>query len=640
MRFLPLFFPLLLLATAEGASITHRLGSYTTHEARRHAPSGWSKRGGLNKRATIPVRINLKQGNLNQAEKLLMAVSHPDSPNYGQHYSAKEVADLFAPSRESIDAVKDWLISAGLHPHRLQYSHPKGAVLVDMAIEEIEDLLQTEYDIYEHESGQPHVACDSYSVPQAIQNHIDFITPTVHFDAKVAKRDDSDQPFKAFNIGDLKISFITPKIQFANLLDIFKQQAVKNCDKQTTPACLQALYGYGKYQQRASMENSLGIVEYTPQSYLPTDLDLFSNMFSNETKGYRPDLVSIDGGVLINTTSPANLVESSLDLQYAISIVYPTNTTLYQVGDPVKRASFNNFLGGLDATYCEALDPVHDAVYSPPSCGSAKPTNVISTSYSYNEADLTLAYEQRQCMEYMKLGMQGVTVIFSSGDYGVAGSAGVCIDPATGNRTVNGTRFNPSFPSTCPYVTSIGATQVNNGSSVYEPESACQQHAFSGGGFSNRFPIPDYQKQAVGDYFAKYTPPYTAAQYNNSGATRGYPDISANGANYVVAVAGKFGMVAGTSASAPVVASILTLINDARLAAGQPTIGFINPFIYAHPEMFNDITSGGNQGCGTPGFTAVPGWDPVTGLGTPNFPKMLDKFMGGKDVTLGLSLSL
>lgn len=95
--------------------------------------------------------------------------------------------------------------------------------------------------------------------------------------------------------------------------------------------------------------------------------------------------------------------------------------------------------------------------------------------------------------------------------------------------------------------------------------------------------------------------------------TRGFPDISANGVNYVVAVDGVFSLVYGTSASAPVVGAIFTLINAERINAGKAPIGFVNPVLYANPGVLNDITSGGNQGCGTAGFTAVEGWDPVTG---------------------------
>jgi len=67
----------------------------------------------------------------------------------------------------------------------------------------------------------------------------------------------------------------------------------------------------------------------------------------------------------------------------------------------------------------------------------------------------------------------------------------------------------------------------------------------------------------------------------------------------------------GTSASAPVLGAIFTLINQKRLATGKSSIGFINPVLYANPSAMNDITIGGNQGCGTAGFSSAPGWDPV-----------------------------
>lgn len=160
-----------------------------------------------------------------------------------------------------------------------------------------------------------------------------------------------------------------------------------------------------------------------------------------------------------------------------------------------------------------------------------------------------------------------------------------------------------------------------------QPEEACESVIYSGGGFSNVFQLPSYQSSAVKSYFKNHLPSYSSAQYNNSQQTRGFPDISANGANYVVTVDGGFSLVFGTSASSPTLGSILTLINEARFNIGKGSLGFINPVAYAHPEIFNDITQGGNQGCGTPGFTSVSGWDPVTGLGTPNFPKMLPVFL-------------
>ena len=75
---------------------------------------------------------------------------------------------------------------------------------------------------------------------------------------------------------------------------------------------------------------------------------------------------------------------------------------------------------------------------------------------------------------------------------------------------------------------------------------------------------------------------------------------------------------------------MISLLNDARMDAGLPTLGFLNPWLYAQGfEGLNDIVGGSNPGCGTNGFTAVKGWDPVTGLGTPNFGLLKDLVLNG-----------
>jgi tripeptidyl-peptidase-1 len=235
----------------------------------------------------------------------------------------------------------------------------------------------------------------------------------------------------------------------------------------------------------------------------------------------------------------------------------------------------------------------------------------------------------------LKLGLAGVSVLYSSGDYGVAGNGGQCCAlPGCAGGEYNGGgsgSFNPSFPGTCPYVTSVGATQVKHDYSITptvpSPEAACETVIYSGGGFSNNFPLPAYQADAVAFYFQHHTPDkYNSTIYNDSQAARGYPDVSANGANYVIGVDGTLSLVYGTSASSPVFGSVVTMLNNARLKQGKGPIGFLNPTLYAFPDALNDITLGDNQGCGTQGFRAVKGWDPLTGLGTPNYPKLLEVF--------------
>lgn len=144
----------------------------------------------------------------------------------------------------------------------------------------------------------------------------------------------------------------------------------------------------------------------------------------------------------------------------------------------------------------------------------------------------------------------------------------------------------------------------------------------SGGGFSNYFELPSYQAKAVKHFMSKYAPNYGPNVYNDSGIARGFPDVSASGDYVVTVFNGSTISVGGTSASAPIVAGIITLLNEARLAKGKGPVGFLNPTFYKNPGAFNDITIGSNPGCGTGGFNATPGWDPVTGLGTPNFEKL------------------
>jgi tripeptidyl-peptidase-1 len=80
--------------------------------------------------------------------------------------------------------------------------------------------------------------------------------------------------------------------------------------------------------------------------------------------------------------------------------------------------------------------------------------------------------------------------------------------------------FISGFPATCPYVTAVGATQINPGSNVTQPESACEQAIFSGGGFSNHFAMPAYQQRVVQQYLKKYKPDYSPEVWNSTGIVR------------------------------------------------------------------------------------------------------------------------
>ncbi|KAH8992820.1 subtilisin-like protein [Lactarius hatsudake] len=613
--------------------------NHVVHERRAVEPIGWVQSHRANADDIIPLRVGMKQQNLHMLEDLLMDVAHPDSPTYGQHWTPEKVADFFAPSESTVASIRTWLSDSGIPEDKVRLSANKGWIEVNVTVATAERLLDTEYHVYKHPSGVKQLGCHSYSVPEHISDHVEIIKPTVHFNHRVSE--DPTRLRKRANPSHLGQPFSGqgPKTNGAKVDAAF---TLANCDQFITPECLRALYNF-HYTPVAIAKNSYGIVEFTPQAFLATDLDLFFTNFSSKQIGQRPTLVSIDGGVVQTVAQSFNFNgESDLDLEYAMVLTNPQPITLLQTGDLAEGAGFDNWLDAVDGSFCTfegGDDPNQDGIYPDPlpggfnqseSCGIIKPPFVVSVSYGQDEGTATHRYATRQCNEYGKLGLLGTTVLYSSGDNGVAGFGGVCQNSSGVDDSPDAVRFNPGFPGSCSFIVSVGATQINPGATVNDPESACEQVIFSGGGFSDIFPMPSYQKTAVTNFLKVHPPPFSAAQFNNSGKARGFPDLSANGANYVIAIDGEFELVFGTSASSPVVGSMITMINDARIAKKKGPVGFINPAIYSpkFAHAFNDITTGTNQGCGTDGFTAVQGWDPVTGVGTPNFGKLLPLFLG------------
>ena len=166
--------------------------------------------------------------------------------------------------------------------------------------------------------------------------------------------------------------------------------------------------------------------------------------------------------------------EVTLDVQAAYSIVYPQGVRLYQLGRPGLDPTggiFDTFLDALDGTYCTHLNgdalitypepgPLRGGFNGPLQCGGVPSSNVLSISWGYAEAQLPPSYQTRQCHEWMKLGLQGVSVLFASGDSGVASRCSTdsyvcCLTPAEIGWYLdpNGTRFVPGYPVNCPWVT-------------------------------------------------------------------------------------------------------------------------------------------------------------------------------------------
>lgn len=220
---------------------------------------------------------------------------------------------------------------------------------------------------------------------------------------------------------------------------------------------------------------------------------------------------------------------------------------------------------------------------------------VHSVSYGDYEDTIETSYMMRCEQEFKKLGIMGVTILFASGDSGV-------------NCHGMGSKFRPNWPASSPSLTVVGGTV-----SLDEVWTA------GGGGFSNVFPTPDYQKETIKNWLTNGDPP-KSKYFNSSG--RAYPDVSAYAVNFEIIQDGGGLPVDGTSCAAPTAAGLISLLNDVRLNSGKSPLGFINPLLYQKLGSggFFDITNGKNgDGFSCPGFKAVKGWDPASGWGSPNF---------------------
>lgn len=152
-----LLLPFVLLSLGLAANSDPILSRSTLHERRSHLPAGWKVAHKHHASALLPLRFALAQSNIQDIEEYLYDVSHPNSPNYGKHWSAGRVASTFAPSRDSVDTVRDWLLDSGIESHRIKLSASGGWLEFKATVQEAEDLLYTSYNVYGHETGDEHV---------------------------------------------------------------------------------------------------------------------------------------------------------------------------------------------------------------------------------------------------------------------------------------------------------------------------------------------------------------------------------------------------------------------------------------------------------------------------------------------------
>jgi tripeptidyl-peptidase-1 len=276
---------------------------------------------------------------------------------------------------------------------------------------------------------------------------------------------------------------------------------------------------------------------------------------------------------------------------------------------------------------------------------SENPPLVVAGSYFIAESDAGSQMIQRTNNELMKLCARGITFITT------AGNTGAFNRNPTNLGTNTCSKMAPVFPASSPYATTVGLTTPSNqvppryGGKLGEiPVSGESAHGFTtGGGFSLVSPRPAYQDSQVRGYLKwlgdnGLNP---SGMYDVNG--RAYPDVSFVGYNYRAFVAGT--KVARSGDPVPAFAGTIALINSALIDRNLPPLGFLNPLLYAlgtRNEAFTqagypfyyDVSFGNNKcglgfvDCCAQSFSAGPGWDAVSGLGTPYYINLIESILG------------
>ncbi|KAH8983973.1 subtilisin-like protein [Lactarius hatsudake] len=560
---------LFLLSAVLGGIATSPWDHMRSKHSWKNIPENWECSGLPTADTMINLYIALKPYHENALVDALNEVSDPRHPRYGMHLSKEQVADIVAPHPDTVQLVHSWLEHHRVTSSSVSVTHGGSFLTVtEVSVSQANDLLGASYQLYTHtKTNETIVRTLGYSLPVVLHGHVQTVAPTTFFSSLLTQ---DQTPRKRSTLAAVR----SRKSPSGNPVTMSLSRRITY----VTPAFLRWLYSTLAYVPSAMDRNVVGVTGY--KNEYPSPADLTSYM-----RKYRPDgidatyvVASANGGGY-DPNNPGR--EANVNLQVSEGMTYPTRHIFYST-----KASPNGdvFLAWLNAVLNQQNVP-----------------QTITTSYGSNEKVFPMDYAIQVCYLFAQLGARGVSVLFATGDDGVG--QGDCT-----------TRFTPVFPATCPYVTAVGGTMS------FRPEVAA---SLSGGGFSEYFLRPEYQQRAVSTFLDNLGQQYSGL-YNPSG--RGIPDISAQAIAIPFIYKGGEIFAEGTSSSSPIVAGIISLLNDYRLSQGKPPLGFLNPWLYGAAgdlNGFNDIVSGSNPGCNTDGFSAIVGWDPVTGLGTPDFVRLM-----------------
>ena len=507
-------------------------------------------------------------------DRLLVEMQDPSSPNFHKWLSPEEFGQRFGPSANDIAQVSAWLKAQGLTV--LETARARGWMVFSGTAAQVERAFHTQVHAYELDGERHFAIATEPSVPAALAPLVLGFRGLDDFFVKPSS------PRPQFDLNSGGNALLAGDIQ--TIYDV-------------TPLYSDGIDGSGQT-----------VVVVGASDVYTADLQDFRSMSGLPAPQVTAQFPGADPG--ITGAQP----EADIDLEWLGAVAYNASIIFVTAPDAFVAAQY-----------------AIDQNYAP----------VLSMSFSFCEADSSSEPVVTEALA-QQANAQGITWLVAAGDQASApcdrsGSTGAMPAVATQGLSVN-------FPSTLPEVTAVGGTMFNEGGGnywspqnnannssalSYIPEVAWNETAANGGiilggtgGVSTLFTKPAWQ---------------TGPGVPHDGQ-RDVPDVALDAAVYhdpygVFSSGGQLMYYGGSSVAAPIFAGIVVLLNQYLVENGiqaQPGLGNINPALYrlaqTTPQAFHDITQGSNiVPCqiGTPdcttgsfGYSAGPGYDLVTGLGS------------------------
>jgi Pro-kumamolisin, activation domain/Putative Ig domain len=540
-------------------------------------PPGAQALGSLPQSTPISATVILQPSDSAGLAAYAQAVSTPGSSLYHQYLTVAEFAQRFGPTSTQIQAVRSAMSTQGLQPGAVSangLSFPVTAPAATAA-----SAFSTSFERYRLANGSTGFA--NTQAPSLESNVAPLVQGIAGLDTLAIP-----QPI------DLQASVTgatVPAGPSATVAGAPQPCAAASAGGVYTANQIASAYRFSNLYAAGDLGAGVTVALYELEPYSATDVASYQSCY-----GTHAAVTPVKVGNGAGTGSGSG--EAALDIEDVIGLAPKTSIHVYEGPDTA---------GGAYATLAQIV--------------TDNTAEVVSTSWGVCEASVGASTEEAEAALFQEAEIQGQSVFAASGDSGAD-------DCANGTPAVDD-------PASQPYVTGVGGTSLP--SSV--PPAAetvwnSNGHA-GGGGVSSQWALPTYQTAAA--------VPQSATACPVSSSCREVPDVSADAdpaTGYAIYYSGHWHAFGGTSAAAPTWAALAALADASPTCAGA-RVGFANPALYeaaadGYSGNFDDVTSGNNSFGTVTGFSAGPGYDMASGLGTP-VGSALAPALCGDQVTVG-----